>query len=453
MMDITDIPVSSGTSLMGDSADATYLRSTRLRSSRLPAVPGRVAARLPRDGGTKGGGTIRMSDRSVLEAVISEMEFLASGEEKSPEASDSAQRRPSIGGSRKDGGAPRSSGGLANQPNAAEAGDIRMTQEERKRAEIFSKWEKTEALRARDQKDVLERVERGHEWREERFKRMLHAVTGSDNLAYKTAIALRERETHEEQRRRELHAAWENKVHAPLANQAHERMNPPNRALQQKLMGSRSVEIRSPEEEYAKFALVENVADNPARKPVVDLAKENAFHQAATSVLRGSQSAPDLRKYPCPPEVVAPWPGVMEGGFAPMRSSVVPRAVSRPVLEPMSWGQKDIQGTMFGHFAQAAEYGPGFRRGVRGGKDVHIPNSRDDGVLVAGSRKSRITGGGDVGILTGDTAASGESFAYKRDHGSGSGAPMQDHYTYETGTKVTDLEFPLGKRMFPGQAH
>jgi hypothetical protein len=252
-------------------------------------------------------------------------------------------------------------------------------------------------------------------------------------------MALREREAHEDMRRKELHAAWDEKVHQPLCEQAHDIMNPPNRAMQQKLSGTKSVEIREP---GLIRNLVVNVVDDPARKPVVDLARENAFHQVASHVLRNSHSAPDLvrmqQAVPLPPT------GSSRGGPG---GGVVPRATTRPVFEPNNWGQRDIQGTMFGHFAQVAEYGPGFKRSVRGGTNVHIPDAADM-VLAAGTRHSRLEGHGDVGILRGDTAAQGEASNYKTLHGASSAAPAQDHFTYQTGTHITNLEFPLGKKMF-----
>eukprot|EP00927_Polykrikos_kofoidii_P051248 TRINITY_DN45035_c0_g1_i1.p1 TRINITY_DN45035_c0_g1~~TRINITY_DN45035_c0_g1_i1.p1 ORF type:complete len:445 (+),score=41.11 TRINITY_DN45035_c0_g1_i1:122-1456(+) len=432
------------TSLMGESTSPNFTRSSCTKASRLPSVPGPQASRLAREG-VRGGGTINTANRQLLNSIIGDLELHASVD--SPASSDTNEKtRRRISTPRSKGVALRAAAASPTNRDSDGPIEIRTSIEARKRAEILSKWEKTEALRAKDQNDVVERVQKGQEWREERFKRMLDSITGNNSLAYKTAVALRERDAHEERRRRELHAVWESKVHAPLANQAHQRMNPPNRALQQQLTGSRCVHIQSPEEEGMEFALVENVDDNPARKQVVDHAKENNFHMAASSVLQGSHSMPDLRRSPSSPECIAPWPSSGSSSPASVRSGVVPRAMSRPVLEPTSWGQQHIQGSMFGHFAQAAEHGPGFRRAVRGGRNVHIPN-RSDNVLAAGSRNSRILGHGDVGILRGVTATQGETANYKTELGANSGAPGQDHYTYETGANITNLEFPHGKRM------
>ena len=45
----------------------------------------------------------------------------------------------------------------------------------------------------------------------------------------------------------------------------------------------------------------------------------------------------------------------------------------------------------------------------------------------------------------------GESQQYKLDAGESCGAPCQNHYDFSTGQKVTDNEFPLGKRVFPSK--
>jgi hypothetical protein len=495
-------------------------------------IPGNRGSRLPREG-KKGGGKMRMSDRTLFEAVVNEFENLddsgdaPSGLKKREDKSSDKKKRkddksgsaPTAAASGRPGGSegsksPRSK----DKPNKAvgEEKTIRMSQKERKRAEIFSRWEKTEALRDRDQKDVLERVERGHERREDRYKRLYEAVTGKGNLAYKTAMALREREAHEDQRRRELHAEWEENVHRPLADQAHDYMNPRNRHMEQGLMGSKSVDFQMPNQ---KFNMIANVRSDPARKPLVALAREEKFHRLANAVLCGSASAPSLLQgTPGPPHALAPWPSfaavstpsrvinftpeklglkadwntgvvsyVHEGlqahakGVKPgwtiqaidghpyavhlldsrisgssaykvtfaetQAQSMVQKSSTRPVFEPTGWGQREIQGSMFGHFAQVCEHGPGFKRSVRSGTDAHRPDV-SDGVLVAGSRRSRVHGMGDIGTLRGDLASLGESAQHKTMVGSSCGAPGQDHYAFETGSRVTDLEFPLGKKMF-----
>merc|ERR1712080_796596 len=128
------------------------------------------------------------------------------------------------------------------------------------------------------------------------------------------------------------------------------------------------------------------------------------------------------------------------GDLHTIAGQVVPRARSRPTMEPALWSQERLQGTLFGHFAQIAEQGVDFKRSRRGGTNIHIPDE-SDGVDAVGKRNTRAFGRNDLGILKGDTAAQGESATHKTDWGAASGAPTQDHFTYETGTRVTDIEF------------
>merc|ERR1719487_1323132 len=103
-----------------------------------------------------------------------------------------------------------------------------------------------------------------------------------------------------------------------------------------------------------------------------------------------------------------------------MAGHVVPRARSRPTMEPELWSQVRLQGTLFGHFAQIAEQGADFKRSRRGGTNVFIP-SEMDGVEAVGKRNTRAFGRNDLGILKGDTAAQGESSTFKSTWGAGCG--------------------------------
>merc|ERR1712194_25711 len=98
--------------------------------------------------------------------------------------------------------------------------------------------------------------------------------------------------------------------------------------------------------------------------------------------------------------------------------------------------------------AQVAEQGEGFKRSRKGGIDVFSP-AMDDCVIPAGTRKSRINGKNDMGILRGGIAVQGESANNKRHHGMSCAAPNQDHFLFATDKEVMDLELPRGKKMFP----
>jgi hypothetical protein len=326
-------------------------------------------------------------------------------------------------GSHSQSGTPRSGSYQLLQGKAG-----KMILAERKYAELASKWQKLEAVREADRKFAQEKAERDRDRRDERFSRLLREVTGQDNLAYKTALALREREDHDEQRRRELHEAWDQGVYQPFAQRLHMSLHDPElRAERQRLTGKKDVSFKTPGE---KAVIRVNVHGDPVKASLIDHANESDFHGVTCTILGGSYSMPDLHS------------------FGRSRGSIIPLAKSRPVLEPNEWSQTRLQGSMFGQFAQVAEHGPCFRRAQRGGTNAHLPNVSDN-VFASGTRKSRTFGPGDVGILRGDTAARGETSNYKNAYGSSSGAPAQDHFTYEAGPRITALEFPLGKKTFP----
>lgn len=322
--------------------------------------------------------------------------------------------------------------GGTDSPRSSAGGKDKLGQkshkDERRQEEMFSKWAKTEAVRQRDLQNIAERVERAKELREARFKGLLASVSGEDeDLAGATDVDLRERGAREEQRRRKLYDEWDEKLYQPMLAQVHRHLNPPDRAIEQLFAGSKTVAWNLP---GAEFKLMAKVHEDPSRRSLVEHARENAFHQAAESVLKHSHSAPNL--------------GTLKTALTGV--DAVPRARSKPVLDPTEWSETRIQGTLHGHFAQVVEPGVTLKRIVRGGPHVHVPDE-SDGVPAAGTRVSRAFGYHDKGILVGDCASRGQSAQYKQAHGVSCGAPAQDHYSFETGAEVTDLEFPLGRRV------
>eukprot|EP00440_Ansanella_granifera_P047419 gb/GFBE01051356.1/.p1 GENE.gb/GFBE01051356.1/~~gb/GFBE01051356.1/.p1 ORF type:complete len:479 (+),score=67.22 gb/GFBE01051356.1/:1-1437(+) len=462
------------------SAQHTVNSSTGFAASpvkRSPSLTSKLpTARLPRDGPSPGGGKMDVGDRSVLEAIReqAEQDLLESAanlehtrnpreQAKTPKsktnsraasASASRSRLTTHEGSRPEGlvtpsaksdspalgmfgGSPTGfmMGGDSFEATPERAG--RMLHPEgpqaRRRAELQQKYDKAEALRQADQKFIRERNEKFRELRDERFKRLLDTIGDHGGLAQEAAENIRHLEEHQEERRMELHAAYEESVSQPLALQAFNHLNPPNRAMHQRLMGSKSVSWQLP---HQTRRLRANVHEDPAKRPVMDHARETAFHQAATSVLGHSSSCPDIIRRS----------NHLDGlGGSP---EMVPRALSRPVFEPTEWSGARLQGSLCGRFAQVCEYGPGFKRAQRGGANVHLPDE-SDGVPTAGVRTSREHGYGDKGILKGHKASQGETSEHKSHEGASSGAPAQDHYLFQNGSRITDLEFPLGKRIFP----
>lgn len=445
-------PFSSGFSPMdslAESGPSIANLSTGFGASRLG-----FGARLPREGAKRGGGRMEVMDRSIYEEGVRDIIILHEDTHEPPAGLNDNNRatqmkktgttRGNSSGSntkefRRESTRPTSKAALgpAEQPESPRSATSlvkdmnvlpRASPEERKHAEIVSKYQKSESLRAQDRKDIREKVERQKDMRESRFKRLLESVTGDNNVAYKTALDLRDREEREAMRRQARHDEWNEKVYHPMASQAFDYLNPPDRAALQKQVGYKRVSWNMP---GRKFKLSANVHEDPNRRPIVDNARESSFHQTAGLMLGQSQSAPNIH-------TVA----------ATSHGSFLPRALSRPVLEPTNWSHVALQGTLYGMAAQVAEHGPGFTRTKRGGPDVHLPDETD-GVPVAGTRLHRAEGYCHKGILHGDVATSGESSGLRMEHGAGWGAPAQDHFLFETGHNVTNLEFPLGKRAFP----
>lgn len=360
----------------------------------------------------------RMSTGQGSRKESTEAALPAAKSEPAATGSDAAKRNPSSPAAKS--ASEGLVGQLSRHPDGPEA---------RKLAELQSKWEKADALRQADRKGIREKVEKGKEMREDRFKRLLDSVCSQGGLAMEAAENLRTEDRRQEERRAQLHMEYDEHVNKPVATQAFEQLNPPDRAMLQHSMGSKSVSWKLPDQQ---FRLRSNVAVDPVRRPIVDNARENAFHQAASSVLGHSSSSPVI----------------FRRSAAIDENLVVPRALSRPVLEPTEWGQVKLQGTPFGRFAQNCEHGPGFLRIKRGGTNAFLPDE-SDGMPSAGTRTDREFGYGDKGILKGDRCTAGETAEYKSWEGASSGAPAQDHFTYQSGDRITDLEFPLGKKIFP----
>lgn len=432
-------------------------------------VPGH---RMPREGPVLGGGTIRVADRARVEqlryvetptaeaplGLTGDLSRRSSSNQfpKSPAGKSSQRggyaasvgRSSSVGKGSKTAGfeRPGTSGGTSVSytatPEDRKPGDrLPMNPEERRQAKLQSKFDKAELQRDRDRKAVAERIHQRQEVREERFKRLLDEVTGEDNLAYTVGLEIRQRDVHQENRRRELHSAWESKVYQPLAAQAFDRIN---RAELQRASGAKSVDFHLPSEHPGSFRLVASVVEDPARKSTIDNVRENAFHQTASAVLNRSCSAPELRRQQQQQQLQK----------SDVSGRLVPAARARSVLEPTSWGAVEIGGTLSGLVARVSGGGGHEHAEVprcrKGGKDAHLPTEAD-GVTPAGTRRHRDGTVNHKGVLCGEVASQGISRLSKSSLGAGSGAPAQDHYTFETGAKVVDMEFLAGKRMFPGR--
>jgi len=304
---------------------------------------------------------------------------------------------------------------------------------QQQRPALVDKQDKLEALRQWDQKRIAEKVEHGKQLREERFDRLLNETRSGGGPVFDAMMTLRKHETHEDTRKRNLYATWSDRVYEPLQTQIEAHLSPPDRVFEQTLSGSKTVGFQMPGQ---SFSLQARREDDPTWKQLTDHAWEDAFDREATAVIEGW----------CPWDMKA-------SSSDPSLGLRPPAARSRPVLDPTSWGQLKLQGTLYGRFAQVVEEGPHARMGKRGGADIFPPDEADR-VSAAGKRSIRAGPRAiqhhDTGMLRRDGAAwNGEASLSKTCYGVSSGAPVQDHYTFETGARVTDVEFPIGKRMVP----
>jgi len=408
---------------------SSSFQSPGLNASRFGGKTWRVLpppSKLPREGATPGGGRMAVHDHSILESSMVALGGAMAEHEASRHETTglSSTRRGAMA-------APRThSSGSNLRASQSSFLDDAPTRQERAAAIIIAKHERNAELAAMDHKILREKIDKRKDWRDARFKRLLESVSGEDNLAYRTAMDLRDRDEREALRKQQRHEEWNAKIGNVIAEQCFKHMNPPDRAAYQKLAGKKNVQWTMP---GYKPRLTVNLHDDPNHKDVVQHAQEHAFHHIADSMLGRSQSAPTIQTL-----------GATRAGFLPM-------AVSRSVLEPTEWSQQKFQGTLFGLNAQVAEFGPGFHRGRRGGSDVHLLDE-SDGVPCAGTRIHARTGSYyDKGILAGAKAANGESSEHRTLHGASSGAPTQDHFLYESGFHVTNQEFPKGRKTFPEQ--
>lgn len=296
-----------------------------------------------------------------------------------------------------------------------------------KAAAVAMKQRQLDSLREEDQRRIAKKVEHGKALREERFQRLVAGLSEKGDVA-EVGLELRKIDAQEQLHRQSRHTDWEQSVFEPIQEQLLTHFNGPTRAELQQLHGSRSVDFVEPHEED----LYIRVGKDPLKRELLEHAKEEAFDREAKRVLGGkSHSAPDLRST-----------------WAPGTS--LSRARSRQVLDATEWGQLKLQAQPCGRFAQIVELGPGFRMG----KAVASPPWEADGVPAAGKRTVRAgprsVAHGDSGLFRDGAwaAALGEAAKHKTWHGASSGAPAQDHYTFATGPVVTDIEFPLGKRLF-----
>jgi len=346
------------------------------------------------------------------------------------------------------------------QPSVRTMKEVRMASNKIKMADAEEK-------RKEDQKDLRARVEKLRQMREQRFERLTDGIFENEKLIMEAAGILRSKESDDLRRKTTLHKDWDTDIYQSVADQLHSHLNPFNRNLRQDLRGFKSVEFQ-PKKDF-------NIScpgfKDPLKRSLNDKADEDFFHRTARTVLRRnpqSMSCPDLnRTMPSWSSMGSVDPGMRasssssnikgsDSPFIPSKTSSVlfspnqvhlPRGRCKPTFEQTSWGQMKFQDTLYGHFAQICEHGPGFARLIRSGENVFIPDE-SDGIAAAGKLRTRFGGHNDLGILKGQECSRGESSRYKNEAGSSSGGPSQDHYAFDTSGFATEVEFPLGKKMY-----
>lgn len=314
-------------------------------------------------------------------------------------------------------------------------------------APIEAAQDKMRLRRAEDQKGLRERAERVKQVREQRFERLLEDLLSQDELKCGVASMIRHQSQQEFKKQANIYGEWNEKVFGKIQGQTSKYLNPPDRGLSHSLRGSKSVAFMLPGEQFRPST---SLAMDPAKRLLHSAAEEEAFRRTADGIISGR-----MRPMSTPPgfrqgnDENADHNQVLGAALRQDKSEHDLRGTSRPTLEPWDWGQVRLQGTVYGHFAQAAEAStrPGIlRTQLKQGNGVFIP-SEADGIPTAGKRRTRFERN-DLGILKGEFAKRGETIQFKEKLGGGSGVLAQDHFLFEAGARVTNNEFPLGKKMF-----
>jgi len=263
---------------------------------------------------------------------------------------------------------------------------------------------------------INERRLRSVQRRDSKFEMLMAGIASGAGFKAEVGDAIRRHEMQLQSRQQELYEQWDCEVAQRVEHQLVKRMS---KELPKLAEGFREHLQRH---------------DDPLKSAVHSLDKESKFHQSAELVLNCPSTArEDIRRREALSEQMAN------------------RDTSRPVLPIEKWDQRQLYASPIGSFLQACnaqdEGAPGFFSTRRMGADAHRIDE-SDGMPVAGKTKHRHERN-LLGMLDGNVAKEGESARFKTERGAGSGAPGQDHYHFERGDAIVEVEFPLGKRCFP----
>lgn len=387
---------------------------------------GIVGARLPREGASKGGGQITREICEINNADgSSHCQSPIRGTASLEDMTQKGRIVPPV--------ATTWSGG-SNWTQSPRGSGIQPMSGTRKleapRAAVVKRQRQVDALREDDQRRIQSKVEERKQWRDDRFSRLLCGIRDGTSQVAEVMLDMPRREIEDETHRSGISSDWHENVFHLMECQLYDYMNPPYRNEQHHLAGSKSVGFLKPSWQFR----LHPDAD-PLKKQLTEHLEEEAFDREAKAFLgqglAASRSSPDLRRATSAPSA-CPW------------------ARSRPVLEPTEWDGARLQTLPCGRYV--AEPGA-----LPLGRRTACAPPEKDGVVAAGRRSiragPRAVAHGDGGLLRRDGGPArwgrGEAAQQRSAMGASSGAPAQDHYTYERGSRVTDMEFPLGKRLYP----
>jgi len=304
---------------------------------------------------------------------------------------------------------------VTRSPSRHSARTHKLNNERKKRQEYLMKLV---AKRDNDQTQIRDRAERMRTVRGQRFDRLLETVLSEGDLKCRVSEVVQDYDDEQFFKKVKAYNEWNENVFNRIQTQLDAYLNPTDRLTEQILSGSKSVGFRVPGDTFRPRV----GDDDPLKRSLRSTTKEESFRQSFTE----NDS----------------WPGdkSMNGDA---RKEL---ARSRPVLEPELWEQLKLQATPYGHFAQVTEHGSCLKTSV---KTRGFVPGEEDGVPTAGKRRTRWEHN-NLGILA-PRALEGEGRIHRTKEGGSSGALTQDHYRFDRGTRVTDTEFPLGKRMFPSK--
>lgn len=292
------------------------------------------------------------------------------------------------------------------------------------------------AQREEDEKNVRERAERLAQLREQKFVEMMDHIRGTDSVRVEAAQIIRQQEMEEDKKRRDFYARWDSEVCQRVELQM-------QRFMQRKMPAPPGAPA------YREELLS---SDDPVKKCLQDQKAEEDFRRFADLVIQGTP--PELDPAAAKRMTLKERVRHREATEEAVRN----RSTSRPMLPTEQWGQQELFASPYGYFAQRCQAYDGrhdFHSSKRMGTDCHRPDE-SDGVPAAGKTRTKTRTyleRNQIGILAGNIAKEGESARHKQPHGPGSGAPCQDHFSYEQNQHIVENEFPVGKRCFPHISH